>query len=222
MHFGNMLEEFMILIIDNDTHRLSISNQHFTNIALAGASLLELMLQGRITIGKDGILLVDETLTGDDLIDPVLTMIKEEPDEMLTVLNWIRKLHSEEFDLMGEVLDYLEGKNIIECYTTRSFLIFPVRRYKILDSQLQAQLKKLLHDKVTESKEIEPRIIGLLSLLYSTNSATKVFPVEQLEGYMDQIRGMVSGEDIGVSVAQSIWDITDAMMRTYITHTYVY
>ena len=83
-------------------------------------------------------------------------------------------------------------------------------------------MKTRIITNLTDNKEVDPRTIALLSLIYGTNSAGQVFNMDELENLMGTIRGMVEGESVGRSISESIQIITDALMRNYIVNFYSY
>lgn len=215
----NLIEDYMLLLID-EKRKFLIDNDHILKSAISGATLLELILQGRLSIAEEGVLLIDETNTSDSLLDMVLDIFKSNPESIHRTKYWIRSLFSDVSNLKHFLTEYLSKRGLISVEQTKIFFIFPSKRYTILKQDYVTQLKEMLLD-VKNTKEIDPREIGLLSLLYATNMANNVFSSEDLDELIDTIRGLVAGEEVGQSVSQAIWDITEAMMRTFITYSYV-
>ena len=73
-------EEILLLLLDEERGDIASGlSPHSLNIALAGAVLMDLALADRIDTDLEQIIVVDSTPLEDDLLDPTLADIAQEP-----------------------------------------------------------------------------------------------------------------------------------------------
>lgn len=217
----SVLEDFMVLIYDKESEKFIIDQSRFLNLALSGGILLELILTGRLAIVKNSLTVVDETPLDDSTLNDAFEIIKSN-GELKSPLYWIRKLTDQLDNIEVSVKENLVSKDIFKIEKRKWLFFFEREVYLLSDFSRQQALRDQICADVTSDKEIQPKHLALLSLISATNSASVLFDSQELEEYLDKIRGMVSGENIGQSVAQSIQDLTDALLRTYIHSAYIY
>jgi hypothetical protein len=214
-------EEFLILIIDEEKNNFSIKENRFINLSLSGGILLELILTGRLSILKNELILVDETPIENEILNKALDIIKDD-GQIHSPLAWIRKLIEELGDIRQIFVNKLEKDGFVQTFTKRALFIFPVEQIKLDDPKIQKMIKERLRTCITSKKESSPRTLALVSLISASNSAYTIFTQNELETYLDTVRSLVASENIGKSVEQSIQDLTDALLRTYINSVYIY
>ena len=83
------------------------------NCAMVGAALAELSLLGRIDTDMDSLYLVDRTETGDEILDPILNKIADDPDRRDPVF-WIERLAGRAESIVDRTLDRLVEVGILE------------------------------------------------------------------------------------------------------------
>ncbi|MHA2091554.1 MAG: GOLPH3/VPS74 family protein [Candidatus Kariarchaeaceae archaeon] len=222
MYFGSLSEEFLLLVLDNKTGKLRENMTPHLSIGLIGGILLELVLNGRITIHNNHIILIDETPVEDKLLNEALSLIIAE-DEKLPVLFWIRKLRYHYSKLETELLDRLVEKGILRKSVQKRFWLFTDNRYHFIRPEIKEIIKQNIYQIVVINEESDHHTLAKLSLIYATNCTTEIFTEDELEEYIHDIRNLVAGDEIGQSVATAINNIIDALMRTLIiSSSYAY
>ncbi|MHA2253483.1 MAG: GOLPH3/VPS74 family protein [Candidatus Kariarchaeaceae archaeon] len=222
MYFGSLSEEFLLIVLDNKSGRIRENMSPHLSIGLIGGILLDLMLQGRLTIEKNNIIIVDETPTDNELLNLAFEVLKEEEDK-LPILYWIRKLRYQFSNIDQMILDKLVQKELLYIEERKKYWIFPDRRYFLVKPEFKEIIKHNIHQIVTIKCESDYQTLAMLSLIYATNCTTEIFTEDELETYMQDIRNLVASDEIGQSIATAINNIIDALMRTLIiSSSYAY
>ena len=78
----SLLEEFLLLTLEDEGGEFDQVPEIFVHCGIAGATLMELALQGRIDSDLHGLWVVDPTPTGDDILDKALNAIAAEPEKI--------------------------------------------------------------------------------------------------------------------------------------------
>ena len=131
MYFGNLSEELLLMVLDGNTGKIN-KRDNLLNHGFVGGILLDLILQGRLTIHEDKIIIVDETLTGDDLLDIFFERISLEA-EPLTIYTWVRLLRTEFRNIKEMILDNLIENGVLTKKIQKTFGIFKSDRYFFLN-----------------------------------------------------------------------------------------
>ena len=222
MYFGSLAEEFLIIVVDNETGKIKENMTPHLQIGLIGAILLDLTLIGRITIEQNNILIVDENPLEDKILNEAFLLILDEK-ESLPILYWIRRLRFHFSNLIGVLMDRLVEKNILHKKEKKKFWFFTTKLYFLVDPKIKEVIRQKIHQIVIINEESDYHTLAKLSLIYATNCTTEIFTEEELETYMQDIRNLVASDEIGQSVSLAINNIIDALMRTLIiSSSYAY
>lgn len=217
MYFGNLSEELLLMLLDANTGKLNRKNNRLTH-GLIGGFLLDLILQGRLTIHKNRIIVIDETPTNDVLLDPIFERVNQE-SESLSIYSWLRilRLH---FDNIEEVmLDNLVIKQVLRKETQKYLGLFKSKRYFFVNPNMKDLIITNIQRIVINNEESDHRTLAILSLMYATNSENEIFTEDELENYLHEIRNLVSSDEIGQSITLTINNTAEALMRSLILTT---
>ncbi len=213
----SLAEELLIINLDQKKRDFTVVNKKYTEVALAGAMLLELTLQGVIALRKSEIHVISEKELEDPLLNKAFSLIKGE-EEVYTALYWLREFEYSLGGIKKQYLDRLIANNLIAKKEEKILWIIPVTKYKLVDPKKREQIKQRIQDVVITPKEVDPRTLAIMSLIYATDCTGEIFTTKEIEEYIAQIRGMVGGEEIGKSISYTIQMIIDAIMRSYIAN----
>ena len=213
----SLAEELLIINLDQKKRDFAVMNKKYTEVALAGAILLELILQGAITLRKSEIHVVSDKKLEDPLLNKAFLLISGE-EEVYTALYWLREF---EYSLGGIKKQYLErliANNLITKKEEKFLWVFPITKYELVDLKNREKIKQRIQEVVHTPEEVDPRTLALMSLIYATDCTGEIFTSKEIEENIAQIRGMVGGEEIGKSISYTIQMIIDAIMRSYIAN----
>lgn len=217
MYFGNIAEELLLCVLDAKTGKINTRNYNLS-LALVGGLLMELILQGKLTIAEDTVILIDEYSTDDELLDGMLNEIKS-IDEDHSAHYWIRFFQHENRDIEEVILNRLINKGIINLETQKFLWIFNRNRYFIQNFDVKELIRNNIVRIVNEKEESDHRTLAFLSLLHAIECESEVFTSDELEASLEIIRSLTSGDQIGKSIRTAINNTTEALMRSLILTT---
>ncbi|KJE90311.1 hypothetical protein CAOG_01641 [Capsaspora owczarzaki ATCC 30864] len=192
-----LMEEVLLLGLKDREGYTSFWNDCISS-GLRGCILAELALRGRVELERTGmrkrslatrrVILLDDTPTGDVLLDESLRHIKEtEPPE--TVESWIEYLSGETWNplklkyQLRQVRERL-AKNLVEkgVLTTekQNFLLFDMTTHPVVDSAQKAKVMKkvqnaLLAKWVNDVHRMDKRTLALLFLAHASDVLENAF-----------------------------------------------
>ncbi|RMZ84158.1 hypothetical protein DV738_g787, partial [Chaetothyriales sp. CBS 135597] len=154
-----LMEEVLLLGLKDKQGYLSFWNDNIS-YALRGCIVIELALRGRISMQNDSarrrfplsdriIEVVDDTLTGEVLLDEALKMMKS--SEKMSVSSWIDLMSGETWNLMKigyqlkqvreRLAKGLVDKGILRT-EKRNFLLFDMATHPVVDSAAKDEIRK--------------------------------------------------------------------------------
>ncbi|OLS29290.1 MAG: hypothetical protein HeimC2_01380 [Candidatus Heimdallarchaeota archaeon LC_2] len=217
MYFGNLSEELILMVLNPNTGKLSKRNNLLSH-GLIGGLILDLVLQGRLTIYKDKLIIIDETLTSDNLLDTIFQRVRIE-SESLSIYSWLRILRLEFRNIKEMILENLVTNGILRKEIQKTFGMFKSDRFFLTNPNVKDLIINNIQRIVINNEESDHRVLAILSLMYATNCENEVFMEEELETYLHEIRNLVSSDEIGQSITLAINNTAEALMRSLILTT---
>ncbi|KAH6668069.1 Golgi phosphoprotein 3-domain-containing protein [Plectosphaerella plurivora] len=162
-----LMEEVLLLGLKDKQGYLSFWNDNIS-YALRGCIVLELALRGRISMQKDPsrrrfpladrlIEVIDESLTGEVLLDETLKMMKQ--SEKMSVSSWIDLLSGETWNLMKigyqlkqvreRLAKGLVDKGILRT-EKRNFLLFDMATHPVADGGAKEEIRRRVRNVLTQ------------------------------------------------------------------------
>ncbi|KID96668.1 vacuolar protein sorting-associated protein 74, partial [Metarhizium majus ARSEF 297] len=162
-----MMEEVLLLGLKDKQGYLSFWNDNIS-YALRGCIVLELAFRGRISMEKDpsrrrfppadrNIEVIDDTLTGEVLLDEALKMMKQ--SEKMSVSSWIDLMSGETWNLMKigyqlkqvreRLAKGLVDKGILRT-EKRNFLLFDMATHPVADGGAKEELRRRVRNVLTQ------------------------------------------------------------------------
>jgi len=174
--------------------------------ALAGAMLAELLLNRRITVVKGKkkfINLVNATPFREPLLDECLETIAT-AKKRKQLKDWIAKFAGLK-DLKHRVALGLCQRGILRPGEDKVLLIFKRKIYPELDPRPEKELLERLRQAIfTQTLEIEPRTVVLVSLADTTGLLKANFDKKKLKQRKRRIERIVNGEVVGKATKEAI------------------
>jgi len=193
----HLYEKAMLLILKDKEGTVGIS---FFNYILAGALLAELLLEERLVAeGKDHTLTAsDPTTLQDDLLDECLNLIHTAPKQH-SAQHWIAHIGCIK-DLKDRIARRLCQRSILREDEGKVLMFFTRKIYPEVDpgpeQALIAELKKAVF---TDTHEISPHTVALVSLGNSTGLLNSTFDRKDLKKRKQRIEAIASGEVAGAA-----------------------
>ncbi|KAI1385669.1 Golgi phosphoprotein 3 [Hypoxylon trugodes] len=168
-----LMEEIILLGLKDKQGYLSFWNDNIS-YALRGCIVLELAFRGRISMQKDPsrrrfpladrtIEVIDDTLTGEVLLDEALKMMKQ--SEKMSVSAWIDLMSGETWNLMKigyqlkqvreRLCKGLVDKGILRT-EKRNFLLFDMATHPVADGGAKDEIRRRVRNVLTQRTVVLP------------------------------------------------------------------
>ncbi|KAI1475897.1 hypothetical protein K445DRAFT_78241 [Daldinia sp. EC12] len=168
-----LMEEIILLGLKDKQGYLSFWNDNIS-YALRGCIVLELAFRGRISMQKDPsrrrfpladrvIEVIDDTLTGEVLLDEALKMMKQ--SEKMSVSSWIDLMSGETWNLMKigyqlkqvreRLCKGLVDKGILRT-EKRNFLLFDMATHPVADGGAKDEIRRRVRNVLTQRTVVLP------------------------------------------------------------------
>lgn len=201
-------EEIVLLLLDEQQGALVPVPERSLHVALSGAVLMELALEGRIDTDARLLFLTDATPLGDDLLDPTLAEIARVDATRLTA-DWVVDVSVREgAELLDRALERLSRRGILEADQDGFLSLTPVvsrsRRYPVENSGTQEEVR-LRVMRILFSDDIPtPRDIVLIVLSRACGLFSHLLSPDELAGVRERIELLARMDLIGQAVASVI------------------
>lgn len=168
-------EDLLLLLTDDDTGKLTVSASE-ADIALGGATLVELTLMDRVDLttdadpGKPGRLVVrDKSPTGDAVLDTALRTVGDragkKPSAVITPLSK---------NLRDLLYARLVEQGILRSAHGKILGIFPTRSWPTAQGQHETDVRRHVTQALVQGTTPDVRTAALISLLHALKSVRKV------------------------------------------------
>ena len=218
------LHEEILLLALKDQKGTIASSATMYQYAVGGAILAELLLQKRIKIdgsSKNKLVGVESSqLTGDDILDECLLKMSG-AKRRASAQTWLTRFSGVKH-LKHRVAVQLCRKNILKENEDKVLLFFNRKVYPEINHEPEQKIVNRLKEAIfTDSRQIEPRTIILLSLAYKSNLLSIIFDKKELKARKNRIEGLVNGEIIGKATANAIEAVQAAIMIAAMTPIFI-
>ena len=204
-------EEILLLLLDENTGYFAPIPEWKMSCALAGGVLMDLAIENRIDSDLDSVTLIDATPTGDELLDPVLKEIADDPHHHGPQY-WVERIAARRAEAISDgAFDRLVKLGILDAHSggfwSLSKHVSRSGRYPLVDGMPGEEIKGRI-TRVLLSDEIPgPRDIAIIGLLNNCGGVPTLLEPEELEIAKERIE-LLSGMDligrtIGAAVAGS-------------------
>ena len=112
-HPLTLTQEFILMLLNEETGYFHQVPGWDLNCAVTGAVLAELSLRARIDTDEESLFLVDETETGNPVLDSILKEVAAEPVQRNTQY-WVERLAPRAESIIDSVLDRLVDLKVLE------------------------------------------------------------------------------------------------------------
>lgn len=198
-------EEFILLLLDEKSGKqIPYTNK---SLGLAGAIIMDLTLQKKVTFDGKKLKVVDSTSTRDGFLDTFLYEIKASKKK-LKLEQWLNKFSRNYKDKFKALLARLKDLEIIKKEEEKILKIFRSVRYRFLKPEIKKNLLEQIQGVLLDEIDSNEHLICLLSLIKASNLYRALFTKEFRKQFKNIIDELISSEKIG----KAIQDIINAMM----------
>ncbi len=183
----SIAEELVLLLLNETTGYLDIPPGWELYCVMAGAAIAELTLQGRIDTDINTLYVVDETPTGDKILDSLLKEITES-EKVRDTQYWIERNTRRSDEIISEALKSLVGRNILVQEAGSFFglnrAISRTGNYSDDDLNIRREARTRIRDVILIDSIPDPRDAILVALMHACKGF--VAPLINAEDYEDK------------------------------------
>ena len=205
-------EEVLLLALRDDEGTVASGTMY--QYAVAGAILSELMLQGRIAVDDSGrkklARVIDPRPTGAPLLDECLDKIAATRPKPLD--DWVGKFANIK-NLKHRVAVRLCDRGILREEEGKILLVFTRTIYPETDPRPEQEIVERLRRAVfTDTRDLDPRTVVLVSLANSAGILKVVFDKKELKRRKERLEQVINGELMGKAAQEAIQAMEAAVM----------
>jgi len=206
-------EEIMLLALRDEEGTIASGTMY--QYAIGAAVLSELLLNKRIAVGesrrKKLVNLVSSQPFGEALIDQCLEKISN-AKRRASLQTWVLRFSGVK-NLKHRVARQLCERGILRADEDKILLLFTRKIYPEVNPEPERRLIERLRQAIfTDSRDIDPRTVVLVSLANSTGLLKVVFDKKELKGRKARIKEISDGEITGKAAKEAIEALQAAVM----------
>ena len=180
---------------------------------------MDLALENRIDTDLDRLILVDDTPTGDSLLDPTLADIAAAEDKR-DARFWVERTAGRADEIREEALARLVNQGILEMQEDRFLWVFRSRRYPVVDGQAEREVKLRIMEVLFTDEIPDPRDVVIICLADACALFKQLLSKREIDQAAKRIEQVTRLDLIGQAMSQAIRDIQLSIALLSQPHTY--
>ncbi|NBM16964.1 hypothetical protein GUY61_15310 [Streptomyces sp. GC420] len=200
----------MLLSLDDESGQAK-ERQHAA-WAVAGGTLLELVLAGRVSVSAGRLEVPDPSPTGVALLDVRLERIADWTARKNGGGKVVQWLSEEQPRAVRATVESLCERGLVREEEHRRLGMFPVHRYPEADGSVERELRARLDAVVLNGEEPDDRTSGLVALLHSAKLHRIAFPRVPRRRVEPRMAEIAEGQWAGDSVRKAMREMAAAMV----------
>ena len=184
--------------------------------AIAGAVLMELAIEARIDNDLEHLFLIDDTPTGDVLLDPTLAEIAAA--ERRNTRFWIEHIAASGDGIRAAALGRLVERGILAERYERFLWVFRTRRYPAVDGQVRREVKLRIMEVLLSDEIPDPRDAMLICLSDACGIFRALLSGRELNEVTPRIEQVSKLDLIGQAMSRAIDDVRMAVAAATAGH----
>jgi len=206
-------EEILLLALRDEEGTIASGTMY--QYAIGAALLAELLLSKRVEVEQTGkrklVNFVSTSPLGEPLIDQCLEKVIN-AKRRAVLQTWVSRFAGIK-NLKHRVAQQLCRRGILRADEDKVLLLFTRKIYPEVNTGPERELiRRLEHAIFTDTRDIDPRTVVLLSLANSTGLLKVVFDKKKLKGRKARIKQIVDGEITGKAATEAIQAMQAAVM----------
>ena len=208
-----LVEEIVLLLLRDDDGTFVRVPSWSLHYAIAGAVMMDLAMEDRIDSDLEHVIVLDDSPTGDSLLDPTLADIAA--GEKQSARYWVERTAEHGEAIKEEALARLVERGILERRDDKFLWVFESRRYPMIDGRAEREVKLRIMGVLFSDDIPDPRDVTVICLADACDIFKELLTRRELErasARIEQVRRLdligqaMSGaiRDIEVSVAASV------------------
>ena len=211
-----LVEETVLLLLRDEGGSFVRVPTWSLRYSVAGAVLMELAIADRIDTDLEQLFLVDDTPTGDDLLDPTLAEIAA--GEANNSRYWIEHIAERADTVRDAALGRLVEQGILEERDERFLWVFRTRRYPAVDGQVRREVKLRIMEVLLSDEIPDPRDVMLICLADACGIFRALLSGRELAEATPRIEQVARLDLIGQAMRRAIDDVRMAVAAATAGH----
>jgi golgi phosphoprotein 3 len=210
----NLAEELLLLSID-DQKGTVISCDQVLDYGLAGSVLVELILQQKVEITDNLVIVTDVTSTGDQILDAAIAKIQQATQPVLAQ-RWIDSLSSDLGGLRQILLDQLVVKGILRKDEQKILWMFSVANYPTQDVAVENEVRRRVRAAVMTGNFDSSRTLVLVAILSTCRFVlNSIFKPEEQAQVNIRVKEMLDADFTGKAIAEVVRCMDNSTMAAF-------
>nr|WP_322710882.1 GPP34 family phosphoprotein [Nostoc sp. ChiSLP03a]MDZ8212025.1 GPP34 family phosphoprotein [Nostoc sp. ChiSLP03a] len=211
-----LAQDLMLLALNPQTGKIHFAASSALRYSLMGTVLLDLVLQGKLTIDNNHLMVANASTTGDEFLDQCLNEVVAAPWSR-TVKFWISHWSRKYSRFPKVVLQNLVDLGVLVKQKHTALWFFPVQRYFLTDESIQRAIVNQVRASVLENIRLDSRTAVLIRLMKTCHLSNTVFTSEELPEVRSRIQAIANGELVSKAVSEIIATAQAAMIAAIST-----
>ena len=211
-------EETILLLLNDGDGRFARVPKWSLDYALAGGVLMDLALENRIDTDLEGLILIDDTPTGDSLLDPTLADIVAGKER--TTNFWLEHTADSADSIREQALNRLIEQGILEVQDDRFLWVFRSRRYPSIDGTAEREVKLRIMGVLFSDEIPSPRDVVIICLADACGIFKGLLSSRELDNVGERIDQVRRLDLIGQALSKGIRDIEMSIAASVQPHAY--
>jgi hypothetical protein len=195
-------EQLLLLAMDDKKGTILRAAVIPIRFGLAGAAIMELALREKVKISDKKLDLVNDSYTGDNLLDEVINQFKN-TNKSKSASDWIIVLANKE-NIQKLTVDSLVNKGIFEAEEHKTLGVFNSTHYPMKDSGEELGIKEKIRRVVLYNNEPDTRVAVLIGLVNTCGLTNEIFSKDERKEAKNRIKEISNSDLISKTVADTI------------------
>jgi hypothetical protein len=204
------LKEKYLVISYHPTKGIRIAGS-FMSLGIAGAILMELAEQEKISVENKRIRLLNTHNTGDDVLDGVIAMLRK-ANKPMRIKSLISKIAHKPSKFKKPILEGLISKRVLK-KQRKKFLIFPYYRYPVLKADYREKLIGEIRGLILKNSAVDNHIVMLAGLAGSSQCINKFFKSgNERKIAKKRIKEIIADSQIDQAISETVQAVQAAIL----------
>lgn len=204
-----LIDQLTLLALDDEKGKFIPDSTTFS-YALAGALILELILEEKVAISDEYVKLKDRSSTGDVILDEYIKKI-DESKKQRKIKSWIDRFGQRSDKIKQATLKKLIDDRILEKKEEKILWVFNADKYPTYNPRPENQLRARLYDIVVNHHNPTLKEVMILNLVESCRLEYEVFGKENAKVFKKEIKRIKKDSEVSGVVNKSIKEICEAI-----------
>ena len=201
----HLVEEIMLLTLHDDGGKFTDVKDWPLRCALAGAVLMDLVLEGRAAAEPESLRILDSAPLDAPLLDPALAEMAAD-DQARTPRHWVDHFARQADRLRTEALESLVARGILRHDSGLFHWAHGSRRYPVADYTEEVEVKLRLWRVLLEDEEPGPRDIALIHVAHACHILQQFLRHALLQRAAKRIEEVCHLDEAGAAVLDAVMD----------------